>query len=300
MSDCAKIQVGEHWLGGAVGEHPTAIIGTIFSGAQRFLEDPEEGRFEAPEALRQIERGATACRRTAVPYLLDVVAETPRAMERELSFVVAETSLPFLIDASDEAVRLAGLRAADRLGALGRTVYNSIGPDAPDEELELLARLRPAAIVVSTMDPANFGAASALEVLREVEARLSPALHGRLLLDVGFLDEASPGVSCRAAQELRRSAGLPVGGAPCNGLQMWEDLKTLGEGAFVAALAATLGYCAAFGLDFLFAGPLRRIPDVAPALAAAGVYNRYALVSETGRRDFSGEHPIRALFGATP
>jgi len=148
------------------------------------------------------------------------------------------------------------------------------------------------------MEPANFGAASALEVLGEFKARLSPALHDRLLLDVGFLDEASPGVSCRAAQELRRSAGLPVGGAPCNGLHMWKELKTLGEEAFVAALAATLGYCAAFGLDFLFAGPLRHVRDVAPGLAAAGVYNRYALVSETGRRDFSGEHPMRALFGA--
>jgi len=29
-------------------------------------------------------------------------------------------------------VRMAGLREADRLGALGRTVYNSVGPDSPD------------------------------------------------------------------------------------------------------------------------------------------------------------------------
>lgn len=119
---------------------------------------------------------------------------------------------------------------------------------------------------------------------------------GLRLLDVGFLDEASVKISARIAQEVRKQTELPVGGAPCNGLYMWEALRNRSEGAFMAALSATLGYVTAYGLDFLFAEPLRNVEFVAPAVGAVDVYNRYELRSIDPDRTFPEEHPMRAMF----
>ena len=103
-------------------------------------------------------------------------------------------------------------------------------------------------------------------------------------------------MSCNIAQKLRELTGIPVGGAPCNGLHMWESLKTRGEAVFVASLASTLGYCTAFGLDFLFAGPLRHINCVASAQGVVDAYNRYNLMVHNRDRTFNNEHPIKAMF----
>ncbi len=293
----ARVSIGEYRLGGEVGHCPPALLGTIFFNTQRLMQDPGQGRFDAGAALAQIEGAVQSCRGLNLPLFLDVVAETPRAARRQVEFVLTRCRVPVFIDASDEEARLAGLERARELGALERVVYNSLGRDASQRELAALARARPAAVVVSAMDPLDYGVESALAVLEEVEARLHPGLRGRLLLDVGFLDEVSVGLSCRVARELRRRSGLPVGGAPCNGIYLWENLKARGREDFLAGLCATLGYCAAWGLDFLFAGPLRNLPRLAPALAVSAVYQRYQILYRQGRGEELPRHPLEALFG---
>lgn len=296
MSDCITIKIGKYQMGGPEGTFPTAMFGTIFFAGQELLHDSETGEFDWEAALKQIESNQSVCREFAIPLYLDVVAETPEAVSRQVGFVASETDLPFLIDASDEDVRMAGLQKAVELSALERTVYNSIYNDSADKELELIAQHPPAAIVIGAMDAMNYGLESALDVVTEIKGRLPDSLHDRLLLDVGFLDEATAGVSCAVAKQLRAKTGLPVGGAPSNGLHMWETLKSMGETHFVAALAGTIGYCTAFGLDFLFIGPLRYAKLAVAAQGAADVYNRYKLMLEDRGRSLPQEHPIKAMF----
>jgi len=296
MIECASLKIGQHYLGGNVGENPTALFGTIFFEGQDLIIDSEKGLFDDQKARKQIHISSKTCQELAVPLFLDVVAETEQAISKEIEFVVKEFDTPFLIDASDEDVRMRGVEIVSRLSALDRAVYNSIGVDSPDEELKLIERFQPAAIVVSAIDTSNYGVESALETVNTVKERLSSDLHHKMLLDIGFLDEVSVKMSCKIGQELRKLTGIPVGGAPCNGLHMWESLKTRGEMGFIASLASTLGYCTAFGLDFLFAGPLRHINFVATAQGVADVYNRYSLMINDRTQAFDTDHPIKAMF----
>ena len=296
MTDCTTIKVGQFCLGGPVGAYPTALFGTIFFEGQDLLIDSEEGIFDVKKAQRQIHISSKACQELAVPLFLDVVAETEQAISNEIEFVIREFDTPFLVDASDEDIRMRGLETVSELSALDRTVYNSISVDSTDEELKLIERLQPAAIVVSAIDTTNYGVDSALETVNQVKDRLSSDLHHKLLLDIGFLDEVSVKMSCDIGHKLRKLTRLPVGGAPCNGLHMWESLKARGEKVFVASLAATLGFCTAFGLDFLFAGPLRHINLVASAQGVADVYNRYNLMVNNRDQTFNNNHPIQAMF----
>ncbi len=296
MGKATTVQVGESCLGGAVGEYPTAVLGTLFFSGQKLLADPEKGVFDEAAAIGQVERCAEAARQAGVSLFVDIVAETPLAMKRYLEFVIQNTSLPFLIDGSSDEVRLAGIETVRKHSALERAVYNSIGTDTDKEEMEVLTKYTPAAIVISAVDPMDFGLESALSIVRRMKEALPRRVHKHLLLDVGFLDEASVKISARIAQEVRKRTELPVGGAPCNGLYMWEALKNRGEGVFMAALSATLGYVAAFGLDFLFVGPLRNVEFIAPAVGAADVYNGYELQSAEPNRALPEHHPMKVMF----
>jgi len=296
MSSANTVKVGEAFLGGAVGEYPTAVLGTLFFSGQNLLIDSEQGIFDEASALDQIRRAEKATVQTGVSLFLDIVAETAAAMKNYLYFIIKNTSLPFLIDASSDEVRVAGIEIAQKHSALERAVYNSMGPDTSKEELDIIERYTPAAIVVSAMDPMDFGATSALAIIEQIKESLPDRIHDRLLVDIGFLDEASVRTSANLAQKVREHTGYPVGGAPCNGIYMWESLKNQGEEAVRSALSATLGYVAAFGLDFLFVGPLRNVEHIAPAIGAADVYNRYELQSGNYNKSLPKRHPMKVMF----
>lgn len=296
MSIASIVEVGEFRLGGAVGEYPTAVLGTLFFSSQKLLFNCEQGIFDESAATKQIQRCVEAAEQAGVALFLDIVAETPVAMKNYLEFVIKKTSLPFLIDASSDEVRLAGLKTAKKHSAMERVVYNSIGADTTKTELEVLTKYAPAAIVISAMDPMDYGLNSSVSIVQQMKEALPSRIHNRFLVDIGFLDEASVKISANLAQRLRDHLGLPVGGAPCNGIYMWESLKKRGVKELSAALSATLGYVSAFGLDFLFVGPLRNIEFVAPAVGAVDIYNRYELQSIGSDQTLPEQHPIRAMF----
>lgn len=296
MSSANTVKVGEAFLGGAVGEFPTAVLGTLFFSGQKLLVDCDQGLFDEASARDQIQRAEKAAAQSGISLFLDIVAETPAAMKNYLDFVIKNTSLPFLIDASSDEVRVAGIKTVQKHSALDRAVYNSIGTDTSKEELEVIARYTPAAIVVSATDPMDFGLEFSLSIVRRMKEALPDRIHDRFLLDIGFLDEASVKISSNLAQNVREHTGYPVGGAPCNGIFMWESLKIRGEWALRAALCATLGYVAAFGPDFLFVGPLRNVEYIAPAVGAADVYNRYELQSGCRNRRLPERHPMKVMF----
>lgn len=296
MSAAAVVQIGDTRLGGAVGEYPTAALGTLFFNGQKLLIDSERGIFDPAAARDQIRRAKRAAAQAGISLFLDIVAETPAAMEKYVEFAAVDTDLPLLIDASSDEAKVAGLMTAQAYAVLDRTVYNSIGADSGREELELIANCTPAAIIVRATDPMDFQLESSLAIVRHMEESLPGRIHDRFLLDIGFLDEASVRISANLAQEVRERSGHPVGGAPCNGIYMWESLKNRGEEAIRAALCATLGYVAAFGLDFLFIGPLRNIGHIAQAVGATDVYNRYELRSSCLSAPLPTQHPMKAMF----
>ncbi|MBU1742355.1 MAG: hypothetical protein KKC37_12485 [Proteobacteria bacterium] len=296
MSGAARIRAGEYTLGGRAGSHPAALMGTIFFANQKLMRDPERGEFDRAAALKQIITAQESAASTGAAMFLDIVAESPLAMERQIEFVVASTDLPFLVDASDRDVRLAGLETTARLGVLPRTIYNSLSLDSDQTELAALEEHPPAAVVVSALDTADYGLDSAVRIAREMAGRLPAKMRKRILLDVGFLDEVSVRMAGEIAKDLRQELSMPVGGAACNGLQMWDNLKERGPEAQKMALAATLGFCAAFGLDFIFFGPLRLAPQAALAQSVVDIYNYYGLLIQGQAARPGEDHPLSLMF----
>lgn len=296
MNKCIEVKVGDYTLGGQLGMNPTILFGTIFFEGQTLLMDSETGTFNEDMAKKQISDNAGAGKSVSVPVFIDVVADTEAAIKKQIDFTANQFDIPFLVDGSDSDVRIAGLKQAYQSNALQKTVYNSIGVDSPDEELEAVINHPPAAIIVSAIDTSNYGTDSAIGILYEIKKKLPQNLHKKLLLDIGFLDEASVKMACQIGKEVREDTGLPVGGAPCNGLQMWDALRSRSNADFTVCLASTLGFCAAFGMDFLFAGPLRFIRHIAPAQGAVDIYNRYDLMINNRNLSLADNHPMNVMF----
>ena len=78
-------RLGDVEIGGRPGEFPVVLIGSIFHEGHGIVEDRSVGRFDEVKARKLILRQEKASRKTGIPCMLDVVGETPEAMERNLS-----------------------------------------------------------------------------------------------------------------------------------------------------------------------------------------------------------------------
>ena len=92
------VQIGDIILGGRRGEYPTTLILSIFHRGDRIVSDHKVGRFDKKQAKRYLNRANKLSQTTGNPLILDVLAETPEAMKKYLTFLseVAE-NIPFLI-----------------------------------------------------------------------------------------------------------------------------------------------------------------------------------------------------------
>lgn len=135
------LRIGGVELGGQIGERPCVLIGSILYSGHRIVQDPAEGIFDTREARRLLDLQAELSRQYSIPHMIDVIGESETAMVKYIDLVVQNSDVPFLVDATNPEVRLAGMRRAAQLDALDRAIYNSIDPHSTEEELEAIAEI---------------------------------------------------------------------------------------------------------------------------------------------------------------
>jgi tetrahydromethanopterin S-methyltransferase subunit H len=113
------------YFGGAQGENPTVLIGSIFYSGHHLITDPENGDFDREKAQQYIKDFMEFSKRYKIPCALDVVAETPAAMIKFLDFTLEEFTGPIILDGIYNA-RIAGIQHIKDLGVPDRIIYDSI------------------------------------------------------------------------------------------------------------------------------------------------------------------------------
>jgi len=289
------INIGRFYTGGEVGSHPTILIGTLFVEDIGLLYDTGTFRIEAGKVQENIEINTRNCRKIGMPVIINLFTKTEEAFSKQIEFVIAKTDFPFLISGSKQSTRLAGLEIVTNLRALDRAVYQSISVDSSDNELQWLANNQPSAIMVKLGNLKNHTVDDALKKVDQIKARLPLNLHSRLLLWIDFVDEVSIKRFCEMGQHLRKMTGHPIVGSPFTGIHSWQKLKIKGQAEYVSALASTIGFCTAFGFDFLFIGPLRHLTNLSTAQGVVDIYNRYNLIDKNSEDFLSENHPIHEL-----
>jgi len=277
------VQIGEVTLGGNRGEYPTTLMLSTFHTRDRVVSDHKTGRFDKRKVTRYLTRALELSQTTGNPLIFDVLAETPVAMEAYLSYLseVAE-NVPYLIDSSSGAARLAGIRYVHETGRANLAIYDAISHHTTDDELNALQDANIQAAIMLAHNPLDIRPQGRLEVLKgspEEPGLLHKAKKANIssiLVDTVALDLAGLSLAATAMQIVKRELGFPVGAGSANSVALWDRSSRISPAAKRYLAPALCTYLQCHGANFILAGPLRRAPRFFSAVAVTDALLAYS------------------------
>ena len=103
-----KFEISGVSIGGSPNTRPMVLVGSIFYDKHSVVKDMAKGEFDRAETERQINLQDELSDKTGLPCALDVIASTPKSMERFLRFASEVSDKPLFMDGSTYDVRIAG------------------------------------------------------------------------------------------------------------------------------------------------------------------------------------------------
>jgi len=284
-------EIGGVRVGGIPGERPVVLIGSIFYHGHKIVKDERKGEFDKEAAEKLLKDQEELSDRTGNPCMVDVVASTGEAMKRYLEFVSNVTDVPILVGGAVASARIEGIKYAKEVGLMNRVVYNSIVPDAKQDELSAIEEAGVESAVLLTFSAKQFTTASRVEAAKELVKIAERLGVKKVMVDTCTLDIPSLGMSCKAIRVIKDELGVPVGCGAHNAVSMWRGLKPkFGKEAVKPALASSCVMAVAVGADFILYGPIKDAKFVFPAVAMVDAAYGY-LATESGCK-LDRSHPL--------
>jgi len=289
--------IGGVKIGGQPGEHPTAMVGSIFYKGDSILNDPQTGEFEeepAREAIRTVER---LSERTGNPAILDVIGDSPEALIKHVDFVSEVTDLPMFMDGPTPTIRSEAAKHVGEVGLQDRVIYNSIESSTKEVEKEVEA-IREAGInaaVLLSIDTRNLtlqGRFDALEANLEVAER---AGIEKTLVDPAVIDIPDSGFAAKAIYEIKDRYGIPAGCSPHNEVVRWELDDPMSEHSKMLRQAVANASIVFMGADFNLYGTIHSAPEMYEVISSADAYVGYGAQMGERRRP-SQDHPLYSIY----
>ncbi len=263
-----KFEISGVSIGGSPSERPTVLVGSLFYAKHKVVKDMALGEFDRAEAEKQINRQEELSDNTGLPCALDVIASTPKSMEKFLSFSADVSDGPIFMDGSTADVRIAGVALVSEWGLKDRIIYNSVTPDYKETELEQIMAAKINNVVILAYSSSAFSAKGRINVINELLPKLEEKGVTKPLIDTCVIDIPSLGSASRVILDLKQKIGLPVGNGSHNAISTWRGLeKKFGVEAKRPSIAAAAAITAAVGGDFCLYGPLHTAPYIYPVVA---------------------------------
>lgn len=277
MTDFKPVQIGKYTVGGPLGSHTGLAVGSIFYDNHSIVEDAFEGTFNEEKAAGLIERVNGLAERYGIQMGFDVIGSDPDAFCRFIGFTAERTDLPLLLNATEAEVRIAGLEFANKQNILDRSIFASLNEDTEDEEVEALARNKPAGVMILANDVSEPNPEGSVAMIRNYfQPMLKEIGCESPIVDLGVMDAPSVGVAMRGIQAVREEFGYPAGCAFSNCFPQWTGLSSLGRDYVNLSLATAMVCCRMAGGDFLHYGIIEKCRAMAHALGSTEVFLGFA------------------------
>ncbi|MEM4643799.1 MAG: hypothetical protein QW748_00285, partial [Candidatus Methanomethylicaceae archaeon] len=187
------------------------MIGSLFYKSDRKVIDHKRGDVNRPALLRELKSVSKLKERTGLFHALDIIAETPEAMERYIATVAELTDDPLLIGGLNEDTRIAGYRKASELGLVDRCGINSVSLATSERELKCIKDSGIRFAIVQTLDPAAVYPEEKLQVLKGgLLERCRGAGVTDVAIDVGIIDFTSVWLAAESIKAVKNELGLPA------------------------------------------------------------------------------------------
>ncbi|MEM2922223.1 MAG: tetrahydromethanopterin S-methyltransferase subunit H [Candidatus Bathyarchaeia archaeon] len=260
-------EIGGCEIGGAPGQLPTCLIGSIFYANQKIHIDEKAGTFKKEEAERLINLQQEFSDKTGNPHMFDVVGSTQEALIKHIEFVSTLTEAPLLLDGITSEIRINALRQLPKLGVKNPIIYNSITPDFKLEELAAIEEAGIESAVLLTFNTRDFTSKGRVNAAKELLAKTAKTIT-KPLVDTAVLDIPTLGIACKAISVVKEETGVPCGAGVHNAIETWRGLSTkLGLQAKKPAMASAAAMAVSMGADFILYGPLEAADVIFPTVA---------------------------------
>ena len=269
-------EIGGVKIGGEPGENPTVLIGSIFYGKHKIVEDEKKGIFNREAAEKLIKEIEELSDKTGNPGLVDVVGMSEEAIKKYMEFVADVTDKPFLVDSAMADIKIAAVEYAKEVGLEKRIIYNSISPESKDKEIEALENSNIEAAVVLTYTFNVISSKARLEALEKILPKLEKAGITKPIVDTFVMDVPSLPASAKAAMEIKKKYGFPCGSGAHNAIASWRGFRNMfGKEAEKSAVLIANTMQLVLGSDFVLYGPVEDAKHVFPAVFTLDTAYRY-------------------------
>ena len=301
MKSIPVIRIGGHEIGGAVGQFPTLMIGTLFYHGDKAMIDDKRGKFDRTLQLNRLALIQDWSERTGLPCFIDIVGSY-HSIINYIDFVANETKDPFLVDCATEESALAALKHIEEQGFLERAIFNSINVYTPSSVLEAIREHGLKTSLILANNPRNPLSRGKIDFVLGMNNGKPGLLNtartlgvDNILVDTAVLDLPSIGNALRALSPIREQGQVPVGCGAHNGVQHWKRVKKeLTREIFQSADAAASAITIATGADFVLYGPAKNAPYVFPLCAMTNAIMGYA--SREDRVRLPKNHPLYKIY----
>lgn len=267
------------------------MIGSLFYKSDRKVIDHKRGDVNRPALVRELKSVSKLKERTGLFHALDIIAETPEAMERYIATVAELTDDPLLIGGLNEDTRIAGYRKASELGLVDRCGINSVSLATSERELECIKDSGIKFAIVQTLDPAAVYPEEKLQVLKGgLLERCRNAGITDVAIDVGIIDFTSVWLAAESIKAVKNELGLPAGCAPSNVAYQPLLKKKVTKRVARSMNVALNTMIQIAGADFILYGPLRAAGYIFEAAATVEGIKAYG--EKLKGKAFEKSHPL--------
>lgn len=263
-------------FGGELGENPTVLIGSIFYGKHKIVEDEKKGIFNREMAEKLINEQEELSDKTGNPGILDVVGMSEEAIKKYIDFVASVTEKPFLIDSATADVKISAAKYVKEVGLEKRVIYNSISPETKDKELNAIKESGIESAIFLTYTFNVTSSKARVDALEKMLPKLSNVGISKLLVDTFVMDVPSLAASAKAAIEIKKKTGFPCGCGAHNAIASWKGFRNMfGKDAEKFAVLIADVFQIILGSDFVLYGPIEDCKIVFPAVYTIDTTYRY-------------------------
>ncbi|MHA1381243.1 MAG: hypothetical protein ACTSRG_22990 [Candidatus Helarchaeota archaeon] len=261
------INIANTRIGGNQGENPVVLIASMFYKNHNIVSDPENGVFNITKARKLIDNAEKYSRIFNIPYIIDIVADTPKAMRKFLDFLISDIEFkrPILFDAHLNT-RMEAIEYAKDLGILNQLIYNSLWQN-PQNEIELLKEIGLKNVIIFVYDAKHTRNTAVVrwkfltEPTEKRKSLLDVAKYigaKNLMIDNVLTEYQSLADAIEANIMMKSTLGYPVGCGPAN--ISWH-IKNIEKNNYIDMITrdSSLISISALYSDFLLMGPIERV-----------------------------------------
>jgi len=274
------------------GAGKPVLIGSLFYNSDRKVKDHCRGEIDGKALSKELKKVAELKELVSLEHAIDVIAETPCAIEKYLEVLADATEDPLFIGGLNEETRVAGCRKAKELGIAKRCGINSVSPATTPQELDSVTESGIESAIVQTLDPSAVLPREKVDLLKGgLLERCRGAGLAKVAVDVGIVDFTSAWLAAEAIRLISRELALPTGCAPSNAAYQPLATKRISSKVARSINVAMNTMMQMAGAGFIIYGPLKASNYVFEAAAVVSGIMDYG-TRATGLRAPDRDSPL--------